>query len=106
MRRLHRLAAAPSTLRAASCIGLEKIEILVVLPGGRLVALPYPGLLEPLGKPARLVALEFEVIIDKYVAELAAKQRFALEGVQGPGDVHGPRRNLGVVSVTPGRLRV
>src|SRR5229473_2330964 len=71
MRRLHGLAAAPSTLRAASCIGLEKIEILVVLPGGRLVALPYPGLLEPLGKPARLVALEFEVIIDKYVAELA-----------------------------------
>src|SRR5258708_14813471 len=97
MRRLHRLAAAPSTLRAASCIGLEKIEILVVLPGGRLVALPYPGLLEPLGKPARLVALGFGVIIDKYVAELAGNQRFPLERVQGRGKLRGQRRELGVL---------
>src|SRR5260370_25251036 len=99
MRGLPRLRAAPSPLRAASCIGLEKIEILVVLPGGRLVALPYRGLLEPLGKPARLVALEFEVIIDKYVAELAAKQRFALERVQGRGEVRGQRLKLGVLGI-------
>src|SRR5262249_37694885 len=66
----------------ASCIRLEKIEILVVFPGGRLVALLYTGLLEPLRKPARLVALEFEEIIDEYVAEFAPKQRFALERVQ------------------------
>jgi len=38
-----------------------------------------------LRKPARLVALELEEIIEEYVAELAAKQRFALERVQGGG---------------------
>src|SRR5262249_60393277 len=76
----------------ASCIRLEKIEILVVFPGGRLVALPYTGLLEPLRKPARLVALEFEEIIDEYVSELAPIQRFALERVQRGGEVWGQRR--------------
>ena len=84
---LHRPAAVLSPLRAwaASCLRLEKIEILVVLPGGRLLGLPYTGLLEPSRKPARLVAFELEEIIEEYVAELAAKQRFALERVQGGG---------------------
>src|SRR5262249_46621963 len=56
-------------------------------------------LLEPLRKPARLVALEFEEIIDEYVSELAPIQRFALERVQRGGEVCGQRRALGGIGV-------
>src|SRR5260370_35768637 len=76
------IARSASDFSGARCIRLEKIEILVLLPGRRLVTLAPTGFLEPLRKPARLAALELEEIIAEPVPAFGAKERIALDRLQ------------------------
>src|SRR5713101_3858153 len=64
---------------------LEKIEILVLLPLGRLLTGLCPSIFEPLRKAAGLVALEPEEIVDEHRSELRAKERIPLECLQRGG---------------------
>src|SRR5262249_45732229 len=72
-------------------------------PSARLLPPARTGFLEPLRKPARLVALELEEIVDEHVPELGAKQRFALERLQRGGQARGQHGPTGVVGVVLGR---
>src|SRR5262245_14327946 len=71
-------SASPCGLRFAS----EKIEIFVLLPFRRLVGLREAVLLEPGLVAAQFVALELEVVVDEYSAEVPAKERVAFERVE------------------------
>src|SRR3974377_1098958 len=92
--------ALPSDPRAGcfgSCIDLEEIEILVLLPFRRLLALLPAAVLEPLCKAAGFVALEAKEIIEKQLSGLRAEQPLVLEGVQRGRQALGQQRPLRAV---------
>src|SRR6516225_4423021 len=65
------LRSGPRAGCFGSCIDLEEIEILVLLPFGRLLALLPAAVLEPLCKAAGFIALEAKEIVDKQLSGFA-----------------------------------
>src|SRR5258708_39482650 len=91
---------------AWSCAGLRRsgfqpskeIEVLILLPLGRLVTGDDFGVFQITKIAAILVALELEEVIDEHVAQLGAEQRFLVERVERLGKTlrqHGSRRRIG-----------
>src|SRR5688500_5370252 len=82
----------------------KKVEVFIVLPGGRLLR-AHPVLVQPGLEAAQLAALELYVIADEQVAELLAEQRVLVQRVerlvQAPGQ-HRPVGGVRLVVARPG----
>src|SRR5579864_6882971 len=82
----------------------EEVEILVLLPGGRLVA-RFLAVLERALVACPFAAFEGDEVVDKNIAECAAEQRLLVERVKRLGQAFRQQRPLGGVRSVLGRRR-
>src|SRR5207237_160896 len=76
----------------------KKIEVFILFPLGGF-ALRDAVLVQPLPVAAELVALQLQVVIDEYVAELAAIERARFERIERLVEASRQQRPVGGVRV-------